>query len=84
MELPDFLSYLTDENLKPKPMTELPDVLQYLQKEDLETTSMENIIKMNRGYLNFDNPILYKIYLHLNPNLSKDRVKMIEEKYKNF
>jgi hypothetical protein len=35
---------------------------------------------MTRGYLNFDNPILYKLYLHFNPNLSKDKVKMIEDK----
>lgn len=76
----DFISYLTEEDLKPKPLTEIPDALQYLQKEDLETTPIENIIKMTRGYLNFDNPILYKLYLHFNPNLSKDKVKMIEDK----
>ena len=35
---------------------------------------------MTRGYLNSDNPILYKLYLHFNPNLSKDKVKMIEDK----
>ena len=80
MELPDFISYLTEEDLKPKPLTEIPDALQYLQKEDLETTPIENVIKMTRGYLDFDNPILYKLYLHFNPNLSKDRVKMIEDK----
>ena len=71
---------MTEEDLKPKPLTEIPDALQYLQKEDLETTPIENIIKMTRGYLNFDNPILYKLYLHFNPNLSKDKVKMIEDK----
>lgn len=76
----DSISYLTEEDLKPKPLTEIPDALQYLQKEDLETTPIENIIKMTRGYLNFDNPILYKLYLHFNPNLSKDKVKMIEDK----
>ena len=76
----DFISYLTEEDLNPKPLTEIPDALQYLQKEDLETTPIENIIKMTRGYLNFDNPILYKLYLHFNPNLSKDKVKMIEDK----
>ena len=76
----DFISYLTEEDLKPKPLPEIPDALQYLQKEDLETTPIENIIKMTRGYLNFDNPILYKLYLHFNPNLSKDKVKMIEDK----
>ena len=76
----DFISYLTEEDLKSNAITELPDVLQYLQKEDLETTPIENIIKMTRGYLNFDNPILYKLYLHFNPNLSKDKVKMIEDK----
>ena len=66
---------MTEEDLKSNAITELPDVLQYLQKEDLETTPIENIIKITRGYLNFDNPILYKLYLHFNPNLSKDRVK---------
>ena len=76
----DFISYLTEEDLKSNAITELPDVLQYLQKEDLETTPIENIIKITRGYLNFDNPILYKLYLHFNPNLSKERVKMIEDK----
>ena len=76
----DFISYLTEEDLKSNAITELPDVLQYLQKEDLETTTIENIIKITRGYLNFDNPILYKLYLHFNPNLSKERVKMIEDK----
>ena len=76
----DFISYLTEEDLKSNAITELPDVLQYLQKEDLETTPIENIIKITRGYLNFDNPILYKLYLHFNPNLSKERVNMIEDK----
>ena len=71
---------MTEEDLKSNAITELPDVLQYLQKEDLETTPIENIIKITRGYLNFDNPILYKLYLHFNPNLSKERVKMIEDK----
>lgn len=29
----DFISYLTEEDLKPKPLTEIPDALQYLKRK---------------------------------------------------
>ena len=84
MELPEFLTYLTEKDLEPKPITELPEILDYLQKEDITTTPLENIIKMTKNYLNYENPLLYKLFLHYNPHLPEDKVKMVEEKIKEL
>ena len=80
MELPDFLQYLKKDDIEPKPITELPPTLQYLQKEDLEITTMENIIKMTRNYLNYNSPLLYRLYLHFNTNLSPEEKTFYENK----
>ena len=80
MNLPDCIRYLTHEDIQPKPLTHLPDLVSYLQKEDLEITPIENIRKMKKFYLDYNNPLLYKLYLHFNPNLSKEEVEFYENK----
>jgi hypothetical protein len=78
--LPDCIRYLTNEDIQPKPLTHLPDGLNYLQKDDLEITPIESIIKMTKFYLDYENPLLYKLYLHFNPQLSKEEVDYYEKK----
>ena len=91
MDLPDCINYKTVLNEEEKGLRTPYEVLQYgalwlqyLKKEDLETTPIENIIKMSKGYLEYDNPILYRLYLHLNPNLKTEKVEMIEDKIKEL
>ena len=84
MDLSNFLNYLTEKDLEPKPITELPEVLQFLSKDDIEITPLENIIKMTKNYLNYENPLLYKLFLHYNPHLPEDKVKLLEEKIKEL
>ena len=78
MDLPDCINYTAPAG--PEPNKTVPDIINYLKEEDLETTRIEDIIKMSNNYLEYDNPILYRLYLHLNPNLKKEKVEMIEHK----
>ena len=80
MFLPDCIRFLTEEEIKPKPLTHLPDFINYLKKEDIEITTFENIRKMTKFYLDYDNPLLYKLYLYFNPDLSFEEKEFYENK----
>jgi hypothetical protein len=84
MELPDCISYLSEEDIKPKTQTHLPEIINYLQTQDLEVTSIEAIRKMTKYYINYDNPFLYKLYLFFNPNLSIEEKEFYENKIKSL
>ena len=80
MEYLDCIQYLTKQDLEEKPITELPNSIQYLKEEDLTKTTFENIIKLTRGYLDYDNPLLYHLYIYFNPNLPEDEKQFYQNK----
>ena len=50
------------------------------KEEDLTKTTFENIIKLTRGYLDYDNTLLYRLYIYFNPNLPEDEKQFYQNK----